>query len=523
MEHHLVPFRKTKSFSQTFIDYIEQNPALKPFYNRFPILKNFEDQIKEKQASFNPEYRNTLVSVLKAQYASLKTTDLVTGNIEALGKENTFTVTTGHQLNIFTGPLYFIYKIVTVINACKKLKSAYPKYHFVPVYWMASEDHDFEEISYFKLDGKKYKWTTAQTGAVGRFNPKELESLIEEVPGDIGLFKQAYLKHNTLSDAVRYYVDGLFNEQGLVVVDADDRQLKNTLRPVITNDLFEHSPHQRVKATDEALTQAGFAPQVHAREINFFYLDQHLRERLEKVDNHFEVVGTDLKFSKDEIEKIIEEQPERFSPNVILRPLYQEMILPNLAYVGGPAEVVYWLQLKSVFGFFKVPFPMLMPRNFAMVFNGPMARKFEKIGLSLEDLFEDKNFLFNDWVLKNTHHNLTLTNEIKVVSERFNEIKTRAAEIDPTLAPMIGAEQKRASNSLEKIEKKLLKAEKRLHSDKLRQIEEVKDFLFPNGSLQERTDNFLNFYQQDKQFIEKILAAFDPFDYQFNVLRYPIT
>lgn len=523
MEHHLVPFRKTKSFSQTFIDYIEQSSALKPFYNRFPVLKNFEGQIKEKQASFSSDHRNILVSVLKEQYASLKTTDLVTGNMEALGKENTFTVTTGHQLNIFTGPLYFIYKIVTVINACKQLKTTYPKYHFVPVYWMASEDHDFEEISYFKLGGKKYKWTTAQTGAVGRFNPKELESLIKEVPGDIELFKQAYLKHNTLSDAVRYYVDRLFNEQGLVVVDADHRELKKILRPVIKGDLFEHRAQEKVKSTDEALTKAGFAPQVHAREINFFYLDQHVRERLEKVDDHFEVVGADLKFTQGEIEELIANEPEKFSPNVILRPLYQEMILPNLAYVGGPAEVVYWLQLKSVFESFKVPFPMLMPRNFAMVFSGPMARKFEKAGLGLEELFEDKNFLFNDWVLKNTHHNLTLTNELKVVSERFNEIKTRAAEIDLTLAPMIAAEQKRASNSLEKIEKKLLRAEKRLHTDKLRQIGEVKDFLFPNGSLQERTDNFLNFYQQDKQFIDRILSVFDPFDYQFNVLRYPFT
>ncbi|HNP94392.1 MAG TPA: bacillithiol biosynthesis cysteine-adding enzyme BshC [Cyclobacteriaceae bacterium] len=523
MQHQKIPFKDTKIFSSFFLDYITEKDSLKQFYGRFPSISAFKDQIKEKEKNFAQASRQILKEVLTEQYKSLIITDKVSENIAALGDKKTFTITTGHQLNIFTGPLYFIYKIVSVINACKALSNAYPEFQFVPVYWMASEDHDFEEISYFKLNGTKYTWKTDQKGGVGRFNPTGLKEIIKELPGDVTLFEKAYGQHDRLSDAVRYYVNELFGKQGLVVVDADNTHLKSLFKGIIQDDLFNHSAKKTVEATNSALSEAGYSTQVYARDINFFYLDNQVRERLEVNGQRFTVLDSDLTFSKDEIEKLIENEPEKFSPNVILRPLYQEMILPNLAYFGGPAEVIYWLQLKGVFDYYKVPFPILMPRNFALVMDGPTARKFEKTGLSLADLFEEKNYLFNDWVLKNTHHNLTLTKELNTVKALFADIKSRAVEIDKTLDQLVAAEGKKAQNSFEKIERKLLRAEKRLHTDKLRQIGEVKEALFPAGGLQERSDNFLNFYQTDSDFINKLLAAFDPFEFQFNVLSYPYT
>ena len=241
---------------------------------------------------------------------------------------------------------------------------------------------------------------------------------------------------------------------------------------------------------------------------------------MEKSGDRFIVVDSSLSFSKEEIEKMISEEPEKFSPNVILRPLYQEIILPNLAYVGGPAELVYWLQLKGVFDYFKVPFPILMPRNFAMVMDTPTYKKFEKTNLQIKDLFETKNYLFNQWVVNNSQYDLSLGKEIKSLQSVLDGVKERVTEIDSTLNQLVAAETKRTMNGLERIEKKMLKAEKRHHSDKLRQLEAVKEALFPNGSLQERIDNFLNFYQSDPQFIQKALANLDPFDFKFNVLTY---
>jgi bacillithiol biosynthesis cysteine-adding enzyme BshC len=519
MKHSHISFEQSHAFNQFFLDYINGKDSLKPFYSAIPKLENFKQQIEEKGKSFSKESRNKLTDVLTQQYQGLTISESVKNNLAALRDTKTFTVITGHQLNIFTGPLYFIYKIATVVNACKKLKAIYPDYNFVPVYWMASEDHDFEEISYFKLYGKKYTWKTPQTGAVGRFSLDDLKDLLAEVPGEIGVFKEAYTKHKTLAQAVRFYVNKLFGDEGLVVVDGDSRELKQSFASVMHDDLFKHTAKSLVEKTNKALEQEGYSTQVFARDINFFYLDAGVRERLEKTESGFRLADGSKKFSNAEIEKIIKESPEQLSPNVILRPLYQEMILPNLAYVGGPAENVYWLQLKSVFENFKTPFPILLPRNFAMVIDAPTARKFDKTGMELSELFLSKADLLNAFVRKHSGHKLQLTREHASFEMFFNLIRQDAEKIDKTLGPLVAAEGKRTINSLAKIERKLLKAEKRFQSDKLRQMEEVKDALFPNGSLQERTDNFLNFYQQDQGFIKKILGLFDPFDFRMNIFR----
>jgi bacillithiol biosynthesis cysteine-adding enzyme BshC len=521
MQLKKVPLAKTHAFTPFFLDYIDQKNSLKPFFGRYPTVENFKAQIEEKAKAFPQESRNVLVKVLQSQYAHLKISDAVSENIQKLADKNTFTITTGHQLNIFTGPLYFIYKIVTIINACKQLKVAYPSSNFIPVYWMASEDHDYDEIKYFRLYGKKYVWETNQKGAVGRFDTKGIDRILNELPGDVSIFKDAYLKNKNLSDAVRSYVNALFANEGLVVIDADNKELKALFKKVIYDDVISCATLPLVDQDNKKLEDLGYKTQIFCRDINFFYLDDQVRERIEKENDRYKVLGTNLHFSESEMKTLVEEHPEKFSPNVILRPLYQEFILPNIGYTGGPAEVIYWLQLKSVFEKHNTPFPILLPRNFAMVMDHQVERKFQKLGLSYEELFEEKNFLFNDWTLKNSNHKLGVGEERNVVLETFEKLKERAAAIDPTLGPFLGAEGKRALNSLEKIERKMLRAEKRLQSDKLRQIEQVKESLFPNGSLQERTDNFLNFYQKDNAFISKLMMYLDPFDLRFHILTYP--
>lgn len=518
MQLHKISLAETRSFSPFFLDYISQKDSLKDFYHRFPLIQNFKQQLAEKASSFPGNNRRLLSQTLTRQYEGLKISEKVSGNLQLLNEATTFTVTTGHQLNIFTGPLYFIYKIVTVINTCKALQAHYPGFNFVPVYWMASEDHDYDEIKSFRLYGKKYSWETDQTGAVGRFDPRTLSKLADALPGDTSIFKNAYAKNKTLAAATRSYVNELFGGEGLIAVDADERTLKSLLANVIRDDLFQHTPKQLVEEKNQGLKQLGYDPQVFARDINFFYLDKGIRQRIEQNEHGFSIVDSPLMFSSKEIETLIENESEKFSPNVILRPLYQETILPNLAYVGGPAEVVYWLQLKGIFDHFKMPFPILIPRNFAAVMDKPTWRKFEKTGLELRALFEDKSILFNHWIAKNSNANLSLGNELKEATLIFKKVKEQAALIDPTLYPHADAQTKRMVDALAGIEHKMLKAEKRKQEDKLRQVEAVKDSLFPNGSPQERSDNFLNFHQEDPQFIQRLITFFDPLDFKFNVL-----
>jgi bacillithiol synthase len=520
MKHSHIPFQATDSFSAFFLDYINQKKNLTPFYQAFPNLENFRKQIDLKGNSFTNESRNLIAERLTAQYEGFTISDAIKNNLLSLREAKTFTVVTGHQLNIFTGPLYFIYKIVTVINTCKKLKAAHPDCHFVPVYWMASEDHDYEEISTFSLYGKKYKWKTHQQGAVGRFSMEGFKELLADIPGDIELFREAYTKQKTLAKAVRFYVNKLFGDEGLVVMDADDRALKKTFAPVMRDDLFNHTAKTLVEKTNAAIEKEGYHTQVFARDINFFFLDDGIRERIERAGSEFILADSKKSFSISEMEGMMEETPEKLSPNVILRPLYQEMILPNVAYVGGPAENIYWLQLKSVFDRYKVPFPILLPRNFALVMDANTSRKFAKTGMGFQDLFLGKPELFNMFVRQHADHKLELEREKATFGMFFKLIQQNAEKIDKSLGPLVEAETKRNQNSLLKIERKLLKAEKRFQSDKLRQLDEVKDALFPNGNLQERTDNFLNFYQSDPSFIKKIADLFDPFDFRMNIVQY---
>lgn len=510
----------TQAFSSFFLDYIHQKENLKPFYSLFPHIENFETQIESKAKSFPQTSRNILTAVLKEQYNGLTVSTATQQHIESLKSENTFTVTTGHQLNIFTGPLYFVYKIVTVINACKKLKQQYPAYNFVPVYWMASEDHDYEEIKYFRAAGKKYVWETDQTGAVGRFNPKSIEKLFDQIAGDISIFKNAYSKNKTLSGAVRHYVNDLFTDEGLVVVDADHPKLKQIFVPIMKADILDNTPANLVNQTNQQLEKSGYHAPVNARDINFFYLKDNLRGRIEKRGDTFQVVDSKISFTPEQIQTQIESNPEEFSPNVILRPLYQEMILPNLAYIGGPAELVYWLELKKVFDHFEQPFPILMPRNFALVVDAPTDRKMKKTGIDLKMFFAQKNFIYNHWVLQNSTQELTISKEMKQVSALFENLQARATSIDTTLSQFVGAQAQHTANALNRIEQKMLRAEKRRHTEKLQQIEAVKDALFPNGNLQERTDNLLNFYPADSTFIKQLLSHFDPFDFRFHTLIY---
>ncbi|MFK7951400.1 MAG: bacillithiol biosynthesis cysteine-adding enzyme BshC [Ekhidna sp.] len=516
MRTETLPLDETDCFSRLFIDYIQQKPELKKFYTDFPAIENFRKIIEER--NFNDANRSTLSKALQSQYEGLEISPAVSQNIERLKDNKTFTITTGHQLNIFTGPLYFIYKIVTVVNACKALKKEYPEYEFVPVYWMASEDHDFEEIDHFHFENRKYQWKTEQTGAVGRFDPTGLLDIVKELPKGAEIFKEAY-SENTLADAARHYVNTLFGAEGIVVVDADDAALKSIFAPVIQDDLFTHSAEKLVAKDSQELESLGYKTQVHAREINFFYLEGDVRERIEKEGDSYKVVDTTIEFSADEIKRLIKDHPERFSPNVILRPLYQETILPNLAYVGGPSEAVYWLQLKSVFEHFNTAFPLLMPRNFALVIESHVNEKWEKTNLTSTDLFLGADQAFAKWVKNNSDKELSYTEELTALKKTTESLSSKAKKVDPTLVQHLDALHVIFGKKIEKAEKKLLRAEKRNHSEKEDQIQSVKDSLFPNGSLQERRDNFLNFFLSDPLFLQKLLDRFDAFNYKMYLLH----
>jgi bacillithiol biosynthesis cysteine-adding enzyme BshC len=512
MDCQYLPLESTGQFSQLFLDYLAKKETLRPFYNRFPELPVFQDQIKEK--TFDDSKRRILVETLERQYQTISPKP----DFSVLLDSKTFTVTTGHQLNIFTGPLYIVYKLITTINLARRLKEAYPDYNFVPIYWMATEDHDFAEINHFSLFGNNYAWQTEQRGAVGRMNPQELKTLFNQIPEKLTLFEEAYLSHNTLADAARYYVNKLFGDQGIICLDADDSALKRVFTPIMRDELLHQHSSPLVQEKTEQLTALGYKTVITSRDINLFYLDDQLRERIElQEDGTYRIVHTKQKFSESELLSLLDNHPERFSPNVVLRPLYQETILPNLAYIGGPSEVPYWLQLKGVFDHFQTPFPLLMPRNFALYIPTVSAKRIHKLGLTPEDLFQDTLTLKHEYVEHHARHTLKFDNENKTVHKALDNILHKAQMVDPTLEKAVLAETKRFANAVARLEKKMRRAEERNQEVGVRQLLAVKNELFPNEGLQERSENFLTFYLNDRAFLEKMLAAFNPFDYRMQL------
>lgn len=518
MKVQTLPLEQTGQFAPIFLDYLQLRDTLRPFYSLPPTADSFKVQMEQKQLT--AENRQLLAEVLQEQYGAIDAASAVNENLQALRKATTYTLTTGHQLNIFTGPLYFVYKIVATIKACQTLQEQYPGKRFVPVYWMASEDHDLAEINHFRLFGEKYTWETEQQGPVGRFSTDGLAELAEKLPEAAPLFHKAYKESATLAEATRRFVHALFGQWGLVILDADHPRLKSLFTPYMKKELLEQSSQELVQKTSAQLEALGYKTQIFPREINLFYMQTGLRERLVQEGEEWVVLNTDLRFTKDALLQELEQHPERFSPNVVLRPLYQELILPNLAYFGGPAEVAYWLQLKPLFDAHQVPFPILMPRQFALVLSKALESRRQKLGLNAAELFEDPHQLKARLVKEWSTHEISLEDEQQKLQEFFNSLQQKAVLVDKSLEGFVGAEGAKALKSLENIEKRLKKAEEQRHQTELQQLEGLQDKLFPNGSLQERTDNFLNFYLNDPQFLERLMQHLQGFDFSLKVLSY---
>jgi bacillithiol biosynthesis cysteine-adding enzyme BshC len=525
-----IAYKNTGYFSQLMNDYLDEKPHLKSFYNRFPKIENFEAQIEEKSASYNSRSRAQLVKSLNIQYEKVEGSLEVTQNLELLALENTYTITTGHQLNLFTGPLYFLYKIISTINLTKELKERYPKQNFVPIYWMASEDHDFEEINYFNFKGKKVQWNTNASGVVGDLSTHGLDQVYDLFANSLGLgdnaeqlkqwFRKAYVEHDNLSDATFYLANELFKNYGLIILDANSKDLKQEFIPYIKQECFKETSYKTISETNKNL-ESNYNIQVNPRENNFFYIKSGFRERIVCQDERYFILNTELSFTKAELEKEIENYPERFSPNVVLRPLYQEVILPNLCYIGGGGELAYWLQLKENFTAFNVPFPMLLLRNSVLIQNKRQAEKTKKLNITTGDLFLNQIQLEEKIINDISKIEINFTTQKDYLHKQFKELYLIAEQTDASFLGAVGAQERKQIKGLEHLEKRLLKAQKRKLKDYSNRVKKLQNDLFPNQNLQERYLNFSELYlEYGEQLIPKLVKNLEPLHPEFTVLTF---
>ena len=509
METFDIPYNEIKIFSTLISDYINKKETLSPFISHFPELNNFEKQIKEKQKCFIN--RKLLVECISEQNSFLNLSKSSAENIKMLQSSSTFSITTGHQLCLFGGPLYVFYKIISTINLTEELNKRFSTKKFVPIFWLASEDHDFEEINHIHLFGKKVKWSSSQTGPVGKMHLNNIQSTLNQISKLISGSKNAkfimdflnksYLENENLTNATRFFLNELFGEYGLVIIDGDDKKLKQEIIFLIKQDLNTNKLYEKINQSTSKLRALDYKPQAFVQKFNFFRLTKGSRTKISEEININE----------------IENNPHLFSPNVLLRPLYQEYILPNIGYVGGSSEIAYWLQLKSMFKHTNVTFPLLFLRNSALIISQKQKQKLDSFNLTFLDLFEDESFMQRKIIQDQYENNISFIFEEKEIKKIYNSLINKTT--DDGIKKHITSELVKQLKVIKNIEKKILRSLKEKESVNMQQISKLKNQLFPNNNLQERHNNFIQFYlKYGDNFIKILKDSLNPLNTNFVVL-----
>ena len=522
-----IPYHQTGLFSQLVRDYVEAKQSSLNFVEYAPNLEGVQKAIATRKG-FKVN-RPLLVEVLKAQYALLPSTKAVNDNVNALSAENTFVVTTAHQPNIFTGPLYFFYKIIHAIQLCVDLKKRFPENNFVPVYYMGSEDADLDEVGSFYLGGDKLQWQTKQTGAIGRMKVDDaLIGLLKNMEGYWSVKKNgkdamevlvnAYKKGVTINEATLHLVHSYFGQYGLLVIQPDDAKLKSSFASVMEKELLTQFSHKALQPSLEKLRNQ-YHVQTEGRLINLFYLKDNIRARIELKEGIYTIIETNITFTKEEMIAELHAHPERFSPNVILRGVYQETILPGIVFVGGGGELAYWMELKEVFKEVGVHYPLLQLRNSFMFINEKMAKQWSDLGFTLSDLFTSSLDLEVSYVKANAQHSLSLEASIEAMKTLYLQIQNQAIQVDPTLGDHTMNLSVQSIKKLAELEKKILKAEKKKQAISIERIQHIKNELFPQNSLQERVDNFAEWVgEYGWNWVEAVLQNSNSLDHAFTII-----
>ncbi|WP_326981905.1 bacillithiol biosynthesis cysteine-adding enzyme BshC [Chryseobacterium sp. MYb264] len=495
-----ISFKDIESIPQLVKDFLNQN--IEGFEENTFSLDHFKNQIHKKQNSFTSEQRNILADVLEGQLSHLELSSTQKEYRDQIRQPNTFTITTGHQLNLFSGPVFFVYKILQTIKTCSYLKQNFPDFNFVPIYWMASEDHDFAEINHFKTENNYYEINEKSGGAVGRIeiNDTFFISEFEKEYKDsvfgtelILMLKEAYKVGNTFTQAIQILVNRLFSDFGLLILDGDSSGLKDQIKATFKDELLNFSLYKNSKEKVDFLTAKYGKVQVNPREINLFYLSE-TRNRIDFDGIKYTVVDTNIQFTKDEILNELENYPEKFSPNALMRPVYQETVLPNLAYIGGNAEIMYWLELKDYFNTIDIPFPILIPRNSILFLKEKTIGKMKKLNLNVEDFFKNFAAITNNKILDDNAILKLLEEKEKNLVNNFKELKSVAENTDPSFGNMVKAEEIRQLKSFKRMKKRLLHAEKIKQREMLERLENLFLDVHPSKNWQERVYNFSVFF-----------------------------
>ena len=519
------PYGQVKSLAYKDVFYQNHYHDLKDFLSFPPTKEGLREAILQRQ-NYDVD-RHLLHEIWKGQYIA-SATELQLFNISKITEKTTFTVTTAHQPVIFGGPAYYFYKICSTIHLANSLNADFPEFHFIPVFINGSEDHDVEEIKKTYVFHNELIWDTLQHGPVGRFSTEGLDQVFGNFSHLLGhsptanqiitIFQKSLQGATDYNTFVFNWVNAVFGKYGLLFLNMDNAHLKRNFLSIMRAEIFETPSQALVLETQNALEQFGFKPQAYAREVNLFYLSHQSRDRIIPEENNSYVIGSQH-YSAEQLSEMLTAHPEHFSPNVIMRPLYQEFSLPNIAFIGGGGEISYWLERKQQFEHFGVFYPVLIRRNSFLLVPKNIQKTIEKLHLEISDFLLPEHEIITKYLGLVSAHSTDLTEEENSIMNAFDAVAKKAGLVDATLEPFVHGEASKLIKGFSNVKHRIIKAAKSREETSINQIKNIHEKLFPAGGLQERKDNLFSFLvnQSDKDLLEEMIQMSDPMDKSFKV------
>ena len=536
-----LPFSALPGTPKLFIDYAEnRSDASKYFMGHFTDLMAYETHLQSLER--RSYLREPLYAALAAQNKSFFAGEATFVNLELLRSPATFAVVTGQQVGLGSGPLYTLYKALTAMQHARWLAEQFPSYHFVPIFWLESEDHDFAEINHLGLISADNEFRTVSYAQPAEDEARDLrpvsmrgiDARIEDTLAALRaalpatdfsdevfrMLRSAYAPGNSLQRAFAQLFHSLYPDAGIIFLDPSDPAIKQLATPVILQELetFPTTGEEVIKRSAEL--EERYHAQIKPRAVNLFMLHKENRFPIEPSEYGFFLKGTRQRFTRDELLAIAGSEPERFSPNVLLRPIMQDFLLPTAAYVAGPSEVSYFAQLQPAYDHFQVPMPIIIPRASITLVESKVDKVFRKFALPYAAMFLDDE---EAWKLVRTAERAADTFDFAEyqtrISDMIEQLPARAGAAHPNLRGPAENTRAAVQRSLAMFGEKLLQHRRQNDDVLTRQIEKMHVYLFPGGKPQERQLNVVTLLNRyGREVLPRLTEACQPFPAEHRLL-----